>query len=72
MTTAADWFKDEAMFRQICGDAQSQARTESQQEFAAERVIKAKQYGLKTFLSEKQLEYLCKLGDWDYPRLRVR
>lgn len=68
MTTAATWFKDEAEFRQLCGDAQSQARGESSQEFAAEMVIKAKEHGLSTYLSLKQLEWLCKLADWDIPR----
>ena len=67
MTTAATWFETDAEFRQLCGDAQSQARTESQQEFAAEMMIKANQYGLKTFVSEKQLAYLCKLADVDPP-----
>jgi hypothetical protein len=68
MTTAANWFKDELEFRQLCGDAQSQARGESSQEFAAEMVIKAKTHGLGTFLSVKQLEWLCKLADWDVPK----
>lgn len=68
MTTAATWFVDEAEFRQLCGDAQSQARTESAQEFAAEMVVKAKEHGLNTYLSPKQLDYLCKLADWIPPK----
>lgn len=68
---ARDWFADEAEFRQLCGDAQSQARGESAQEFAAEMVVKAKQHGLGTFLSPKQLAYLCKLADWDLPKRRA-
>lgn len=71
-TTARDWFADEAEFRQLCGDAQSQARGESSQDFAAQMVIKAKEHGLATYLSPKQLEWLCKLADWDLPkRLRA-
>lgn len=70
MTTAADWFADEHEFRQLCGDAQSQAFGESSQEFAAEMVIKAKSNGLATYLSVKQLEWLCKLADWDVPKRR--
>ena len=70
MTTAADWFEDESEFRQLCGDAQSQARGESSQDFAAEMVIKAKERGLTTYLSPKQLEWLCKLADWDLPKRR--
>lgn len=67
-TRARDWFKDGFEFRQLCGDAQSQARGESAQEFAAEMMVKANQHGLETYLSLKQLEYLCKLADWDLPR----
>lgn len=70
MTTAADWFEDEREFRQLCGDAQSQAQGESSQDFAAEMVIKAKERGLTTYLSPKQLEWLCKLADWDLPKRR--
>jgi len=66
-TQAGDWFIDEHEFRQLCGDAQSQAEGENSQEFAAEMVIKAKQYGLKTYLSVSQLKYLCTLADWDIP-----
>jgi len=66
-TTAADWFTDEAEFRQLCGDAQSQARAENAQDFAAEMVMKAKEHGLNTFLSPRQLHWLCILADWDEP-----
>jgi hypothetical protein len=68
MTTAADWFGDEHEFRQLCGDAQSQATGESSQDFAAEMVVKAKEQGLRTYLSPKQLDWLCKLADWDLPK----
>ena len=71
MTTAADWFVDEAEFRQLCGDAQSMARGESSQDFAAEMVVKAKRDGLRTFVSVKQLEWLVKLADWEMPKRRV-
>lgn len=71
MTTAADWFADEHEFRQLCGDAQSQARGESSQDFAAEMMIKANECGLETYLSIKQLEWLCKLADWDVPKRRA-
>ena len=65
---AGDWFADEHEFRQLCGDAQSQARGESAQDFAAEMIVKAKEHGLRTFLSPKQLAYLCKLADWEIPK----
>jgi hypothetical protein len=71
MTTARDWFADEYEFRQLCGDAQSQARGESSQQFAAEMIIKAKDTGLDTYLSLKQLEWLCKLADHDLPKRRT-
>jgi hypothetical protein len=66
---ARDWFTDDYEFRQLCGDAQSQARGDSAQDFAAEMVIKAKQHGLDTYLSEKQLAFLCKIADWEVPKL---
>lgn len=71
MSTAREWFADEHEFRQLCGDAQSQARSESAQDFSAQMVVKAKAHGLDTYLSEKQLEWLCKLADWDVPKRRT-
>lgn len=67
MSTARDWFADAAEFRQLCGDAQSEARGESAQDFAAEMMIKANQHGLDTYLSYRQLEWLCKIADHDVP-----
>jgi len=72
MSTARDWFGDDYEFRQLCMDAQSQARGESAQEFSAEMTIKAKQHGLDTYLSPKQLAYLCKIADHDVPKLRTK
>jgi hypothetical protein len=71
MTAAADWFEDEATFRQLCGDAQSQARSETAQNFAADMVISSKRDGLRTYLTARQLDYLCKLADWDIPKRRT-
>lgn len=71
MPTAKDWFTDEAEFRQLCGDAQSQAAGESSQDFAAEMVVKAKEHGLATYVSDKQLVWLCKLADWELPKRRA-
>lgn len=70
MSAARDWFADAYDFRQLCGDAQSQARSESEQEFAAEMMIKANQHGLDTYISQKQLAWLCKIADHDVPKLR--
>lgn len=71
MAKAKDWFTDVIEFRQLCGDAQSQARSESEQEFAAERMLAANAYGLEAFLSLKQLAWLCRLADWEVPRKRT-
>ena len=68
MSKARAWFADPAEFRQLCGDVQSQARDESSQDFAADMMLKTNQHGLDTFLSIKQLEWLCKIADWDVPK----
>ena len=67
-TKAATWFADEKEFRQLCGDAQSQANGESAQEFAAQMMLAANKHGLQTYLSEKQLAWLCRLADWEQPK----
>lgn len=69
-TKANDWYADAYEFRQLCGDAQSQARTESEQEFAAQMMLKANEHGLDTYISPKQLAWLCKIADHDVPKLR--
>jgi hypothetical protein len=69
-TTARTWFHSETDFRQLCGDAVSQARTEKDQEFANEMTQKANQHGLDTFISEPQLRWLCKIADHVLPRKR--
>lgn len=70
MTTAADWFESATDFRQLCGDAQSQARSESDQEFAATMMLRANQYGLDSYLTIGQLKSLCRIADWDEPQRR--
>lgn len=67
VTKAADWFKDEREFRQLCGDAQSQAYSERAQDFARDMVLAAKDRGLEAVVSEAQMQYLCKLADWEVP-----
>jgi hypothetical protein len=64
------WFSDPFELRQLCSDAQSQARGESAQDFAAEMMISANRDGLDMLLSQKQLEWLCRLADWDVPSRR--
>lgn len=70
MSTAKDWYADAYEFRQLCGDAQSQARSESEQEFAAQMMLKANEHGLNTYISPKQLAWLCRIADHDVPKLR--
>lgn len=67
---ASIWFADEYELRQLCGDAQSQARSESEMDFARDMMIEANYHGLSMQLSEKQLKWLCKIADWDIPRRR--
>lgn len=69
---ASTWFADAKEFRQLCGDAQSQARSEGEQEFAAQMMLRANQHGLDTYLSIRQLEWLCRIADWDVPKRQSR
>lgn len=70
MSTARDWYADAHEFRQLCGDAQSQARDESSQEFAAQMMLTANQRGLDTNISPKQLAWLCRIADHEIPKAR--
>jgi hypothetical protein len=67
-TKAKDWFADEHEFRQLCGDAQSQALQEGAQEFTAQMMLAANQHGLETYISIRQLEWLCRIADWAVPK----
>lgn len=67
-TKARDWFTDVAEYRQLCGDAQSQATDEKSQEFAAQMMIAANEHGLNAYISGPQLTWLCRLADWDIPK----
>lgn len=71
MSQAGEWFSDEAEFRQLCGDAVSQARGEVAQEFAAKMVIHSKQYGLRTYISDGQMKWLCKMADHVPPKRKT-
>lgn len=70
MSNAKDWYADAYEFRQLCSDAQSQARDESSQEFAAQMMLKANHHGLETYLTPKQLAWLCRIADHDIPKIR--
>lgn len=71
MTTAADWFADEFEFRQMCSDARSLARGERAEEFAHEMVQRAVAEGLKTPLTQLQLNWLAKIAEWEVPPRRT-
>lgn len=64
---AGAYFKTDAEFRQLCGDAVSQASTENTQTFANEMMKRANERGLDAYVSLKQLRFLCSIADWDVP-----
>lgn len=67
---ASDWFESDLEFRQLCLDAISLARVEAAEEFAHEMAKKAKEHGLKTYLSERQMRWLCQIADHEWPKKR--
>jgi hypothetical protein len=67
---ASDYFDSEKEFLQLCGDAQSQASREWDQEFSADMMLKANEHGIETYLSPSQLKQLCRIADWDVPAAR--
>lgn len=64
---ARDYFKTDVEFRQLCGDAVSEAHAENTQTFANEMMKKANEHGLDTYVSFKQLKFLCSIADWEVP-----
>lgn len=66
-TRARNWYKRKEDFVQVCADAVSQARTETQQEFANKMMEKANELGLDTPISPKQMKWLAELGDHVQP-----
>jgi hypothetical protein len=69
-TKAADWYTVEYDVRQLCGDAVSQAKSEKDQEFAAEMTKKVIRYGLDAYISEPQLKWLCRIADHSMPKFK--
>lgn len=67
---ARNWYTDPAEFRQLCGDAQSQARTEWDHEFSAEMMLACNEYGLDTYVSPPQMKQLCRIADHDEPAFK--
>lgn len=54
----SDLFDDDADFQQLLTDAESQARSEWQQDFVGDMVKRWEKYGTGMFLSDKQLQTL--------------
>lgn len=71
-TTAADWFKSEQDFHQVCMDAVTLARGENAEEFAIRILREARSHGLRTPISEKQMLWLCNLADAVLPLRRAK
>jgi len=65
-----DYFADEGAFRSLILEAQGRAQTDRAVEFVNELSIKAKEHGLKTFLSDKQLTWLCTIAGAPKPAPR--
>lgn len=66
-TKASYWWKSTNEFLQVCSDAQSMAKGESNEEFAGQMMKRAKEHGLQLYLSEKQAKWLCRLADVELP-----
>jgi hypothetical protein len=58
MSRVKDQFDDTTDFEQLLSDAESQAKSEREQEFVAEMNDKWEKYGADMFLSEKQRDWL--------------
>lgn len=67
-TQASNWYTLEYDFRQLCGDAVSEAQTEKDQEFANEMMKKANLRGLETYISLPQLKWLCSIAGHTVPK----
>lgn len=69
-THAKDWYTDPKDFLRVCSDAISQAKGEGPEEFTHEMMVRAKQYGLETRITEPQLKWLCKIADAVMPKMK--
>jgi hypothetical protein len=71
VTTAGSWFDSVEELRTLLGDAAlGAAGNERAEQFTAEMRATAAQDGLHAALSRKQLEWLCRLADWEVPSER--
>lgn len=58
MSRVSDQFDDPADFQQLLSDAESQSKTEREQEFVADMNEKWEKYGPGMYLTEKQRKWL--------------
>jgi hypothetical protein len=72
LTTASDWFESREDFMRVCLDALSQAKGESAEEFVARMLTEAKQHGLDTPVSDRQMRWLCNIADALMPPRRAK
>lgn len=69
-TKASDYFESLEDLQTLVRDACRLAKGERNEEFAAKMGNAVLTYGLNTYLSERQLKWLCDLGDWEMPARR--
>jgi len=69
-TRVSDWFESAEDFATLTRDAAREAKSDGGKIFAEEMGAKVKEWGLSTYLSEKQLNWLCQLADWEIPARR--
>lgn len=58
MSRVSDQFDDPADFQQLLSDAESQAKTEREQEFVSDMNEKWEKYGPGMYLTERQRNWL--------------
>lgn len=69
-TRVSDWFESVEDFTTLTRDAIREAKGDGGKIFAEEMSAKVKEYGFNTYLTQKQLNWLCQLADWDVPARR--
>ena len=62
-TRARDFFEEESDFEELLEKADSGARSAGDREFVENMIEYQEMYGLNTFISEAQLEWLQRLAD---------
>jgi hypothetical protein len=72
MSTAANWFETIELFRALLDEATDKARTDAATGFVKSMHEKATAHGLGTYLSQKQLSWLCTIAGVMTPPERAR